>query len=109
MKKKKERNVKEMRQILKLYHESFLRRLLRYLDVFTSVAALEWSTNSETLQNKEGSAVLALLKKVAAPEHIAVLLSLLVYSSPRSKMIVLRILESLIKVQWSAEIFEQAT
>ena len=46
---KKERAVKEMRQILKLYHESFLRRLLRYLDVFTSVAALEWTTNSETL------------------------------------------------------------
>jgi hypothetical protein len=50
---------------------------------------------------------LELLEKVATPNQISTLLKLLVYSSPRSKIIVLRILENLTRVHWKPEIFDK--
>jgi hypothetical protein len=104
--KKKEKALKEIRQICRLYSESFLRRMLRLIEVFTSVAALEWG-DKEKPTNIDGCHILELLEKVATPAQIATLLKLLVYSSPRSKIIVLRILENLTRVNWKPEIFDK--
>lgn len=41
-----------MRHVLKLYNESFLKRLLRLIEVFTSIAALEYNGDESLLKNK---------------------------------------------------------
>jgi hypothetical protein len=64
--KKKEKALKEIRQICRLYSESFLRRLLRLIEIFTSVAALEWG-DKEKPANTDGCHILELLEKVATP------------------------------------------
>jgi hypothetical protein len=38
-----------MRHILKLYSESFLKRLLRLVEVFTSIASLEYNDQDDEL------------------------------------------------------------
>ena len=40
IKKQEERAEKEMKSIYKLYSESFLRRLLRLVEIFTSIATV---------------------------------------------------------------------
>jgi hypothetical protein len=70
MKLKEERANSEMKQILKLYSESFLKRLLRLIEVFTSIASLEYNDNADQslLQNKQGSMIKKLLEEVASPD-----------------------------------------
>jgi hypothetical protein len=70
MKLKEERANREMKQILKLYSESFLKRLLRLIEVFTSIASLEYNDNADQslLQNKQGSMIKKLLEEVASPD-----------------------------------------
>lgn len=68
VKMKEERAIREMRQILKLYSESFLKRLLRLVEVFTSIAALEYDGDESVLKNTQGSMIKKLLEEVASPD-----------------------------------------
>ncbi len=82
-----------MKSIYKLYSESFLRRLLRLVEIFTSIA----TTSPYPL---------SMVQRVANPVQLETLLNLLILSSPRIKIIVLKIIQNLIKIAIPFEVFE---
>jgi hypothetical protein len=84
----------EMKSIYKLYSESFLRRLLRLVEIFTSIATVSQYP-------------LSMVQKVANPYQLETLLNLLILSSPRLKIIVLKIIQNLIKIAIPFEVFEE--
>jgi hypothetical protein len=84
----------EMKLINKLYAESFIRRLLRLIEMFTSVAL----TSSQPL---------ALVSKVASPYMLFTLLNIISIASPRTKMLALKIITNIIRIGIPAQIFEQ--
>lgn len=94
IKKQEERAEKEMKSIYKLYSESFLRRLLRLVEIFTSIATVSQYP-------------LSMVQKVANPYQLETLLNLLIMSSPRLKIIVLKIIQNLIKIAIPFEVFEE--
>jgi hypothetical protein len=94
IKKQEERAEKEMRSIFKLYSESFLRRLLRLVEIFTSIATAS-------------PYPLSMVQRVANPFQLETLLNLLILSSPRIKVIVLKIIQNLIKIAIPFEVFEE--
>ena len=94
IKKQEERAEKEMKSINKLYSESFLRRLLRLVEIFTSIA----TTSPYPL---------SMVQRVANPFQLETLLNLLILSSPRIKIVVLKIIQNLIKIAIPFEVFEE--
>jgi len=84
----------EMKLINKLYAESFIRRLLRLIEMFTSVAL----TSSQPL---------ALVSKVASPYMLFTMLNIILIASPRTKMLALKIITNIIRIGIPAQIFEQ--
>ena len=94
IKKQEERAEKEMKSIYKLYSESFLRRLLRLVEMFTSIATVS-------------PYPLSMVQKVANPYQLETLLNVLILSSPRIKIIVLKIIQNLIKIAIPFEVFEE--
>lgn len=68
-----------MKSIYKLYSESFLRRLLRLVEMFTSIATVS-------------PYPLSMVQKVANPYQLETLLNVLILSSPRIKIVVLKII-----------------
>jgi len=85
-----------MKQIGKVYAETFLGRLLRLVEVFSSIASVSEQP-------------LAMVQRVANPFHLTCLLNLLLISSPRSKITVLKIIQNLIRIEIPSEIFEETT
>lgn len=83
-----------MKSIYKLYSESFLRRLLRLVEMFTSIATVS-------------PYPLSMVQKVANPQQLETLLNVLILSSPRIKIIVLKIIQNLIKIAIPFEVFEE--
>jgi len=83
-----------MKSIYKLYSESFLRRLLRLVEMFTSIATVS-------------PYPLSMVQKVANPYQLETLLNVLILSSPRIKIIVLKIIQNLIKIASPFEVFEE--
>ena len=83
-----------MKSIAKLYSESFLRRLVRLVEIFTSIA-----TSSPY--------PLSMVQRVASPKQMEVLLNLLLLASPRIKLVVLKIIQNLIKISIPFEVFEE--
>ena len=94
MKKQDERAENEMKSIYKLYSESFLKRLLRLVEMFTSIATVS-------------PYPLSMVQKVANPHQLETLLNVLILSSPRIKIIVLKIIQNLIKIAIPFEVFEE--
>lgn len=94
IKKQEERAEKEMKSIFKLYSESFLRRILRLVEIFTSIA----TTSPYPL---------SMVQRVANPFQLETLLNLLILSSPRIKIVVLKIIQNLIKIAIPFEVFEE--
>lgn len=94
IKKQEERAEKEMKSIYKLYSESFLRRILRLVEIFTSIA----TTSPYPL---------SMVQRVANPFQLETLLNLLILSSPRIKIVVLKIIQNLIKIAIPFEVFEE--
>jgi len=92
--KQEERAEKEIKSIYKLYSESFLRRLLRLVEMFTSIATVS-------------PYPLSMVQKVANPYQLETLLNVLILSSPRIKIIVLKIIQNLIKIAIPFEVFEE--
>lgn len=70
---------KEMSLIFKIYAETFIRRILRLIEIFTSVA----QTSAHPL---------GMVSKVASPYMLYSLINLLLVSSTRTKMLSLRII-----------------
>jgi hypothetical protein len=83
-----------MKSLRKLYSESFLRRLLRLVEIFTSIA----TTSPYPL---------SMVQRVANPEQLKTLLNLLLLSSPRIKIVVLKIIQNLIKIAIPFEVFKE--
>jgi hypothetical protein len=83
-----------MKSIFKLYSESFLHRLLRLVEMFTSIATVS-------------TYPLSMVQKVANPYQLETLLNVLILSSPRIKIIVLKIIQNLIKIAIPFEVFEE--
>lgn len=94
IKKQEERAEKEMKSIYKLYSESFLRRLLRLVEIFTSISTVS-------------PYPLSMIQKVANPYQLETLLNLLILSSPRIKIVVLKVIQNLIKISIPFEVFEE--
>ena len=94
IKKQEERAEREMKSIYKLYSESFLRRLLRLVEIFTSIA----TTSPYPL---------SMVQRVANPYQLETLLNLLILSSPRIKIVVLKVIQNLIKIAIPFEVFEE--
>jgi hypothetical protein len=84
----------EMGLINKLYAESFIRRLLRLIEMFTSVAL----TSSQPL---------ALVSKVASPYMLFTIINIILVASPRTKMLALKIITNIIRIGIPIQIFEQ--
>jgi len=74
--KSKEREERELKQLTQLYSETFLKRLLRLVEIFTSIAT-------------SSSHPLSMVQRVANPYHLSSLLNLLILSSPSVKIVVL--------------------
>lgn len=85
-----------MKQIGKIYAETFLGRLLRLVELFSNVASISEQP-------------LSMVQRVANPFHLTCLLNLLLISSPRSKITVLKIIQNLIRVEIPSEVFEETT
>jgi len=77
--KRKALEEREFKNLGQLYSESFLRRLLRLVEIFTSIA-------------KCSSNPLSMVQRVANPYHLSTLLNLLIISTPSIKIIMLKIL-----------------
>lgn len=82
-----------MELIHKVYAETYIRRVLRLVELFTSVAL----TSTQPL---------ALVSKVASPYMLFLLLNLLLIASPRTKMLALRIMRNIIDIGIPSAIFE---
>ncbi|CDW73494.1 UNKNOWN [Stylonychia lemnae] len=94
IKKQEERAEREMKSIYKLYSESFLKRLLRLVEIFTSIATIS-------------PYPLSMVQRVANPYQLETLLNLLILSSPRIKIVVLKVIQNLIKIAIPFEVFEE--
>lgn len=82
-----------MKLIYKIYAETFVRRLLRLVEIFTSIAL----TSAHPL---------SMVSKVANPYMMYTLFNLMLVSAPRSKLIALRIIKNLISIGIPAQVFE---
>lgn len=91
----KQREEREFKKLTQLYSENFLQRLLKLVEVFTSIA--ECSTHP-----------LSMVQKVANPYHMSSLLNLLLLSSPQVKIVVLKIIQHIIRIKIPFEVFEEA-
>jgi len=78
-----------------LYQESFLQRLLRLVEFFSSVAV-------------DNSDALSMIQRIANPQQLQTLLRLLISGTPKVKVVVLKVLQNLIKLDIPVEIFEHA-
>lgn len=85
---------REMKLIHQLYAETFIRRILRLVELFTSVA----QTSAHPL---------ALVSKVASPYMLYLLLNFMLIASPRTKLLSLRIVSNIINIGIPAQVFEQ--
>lgn len=110
----KQRVEKQLSQIDKIYQESFLKRLIKLVEIFTSVQSSKALQNqaSEKSKGSPGSDYLGqyhinLLARLATPGHLATLLNLLVLASPQVKAVVLKIIQQLVRVhQISHKVFD---
>jgi hypothetical protein len=84
-----------MKQLSQLYHSSFLVRLLRLVDVFTSIATAS-------------SHPLSMVQRVANPYHLSSLFNLLLLVQPDLKIKILKILTNITKIGLPFEVFEEA-
>lgn len=85
---------REMKLIHQLYAESFIRRILRLVELFTNVA----QTSAHPL---------ALVSKVASPYMLYLLLNFMLIASPRTKLLSLRIVSNIINIGIPKQVFEQ--
>jgi len=72
-----------------------LKRLLRLIELFTSIATCS-------------SHPLSMVQRVANPYHLSSLLTLLVQNSPSVKILVSKIMVNLTKIAIPFEVFEEA-
>lgn len=93
--KSKEREERELKQLPRLYSESFLQRLLRLVEIFTSIATCS-------------SHPLSMVQRVANPYHLSSLLNLLLLASPSVKIVVLKVLQHIVRISLPFEVFEEA-
>lgn len=82
-----------MKGLKKMYAESFMRRILRLVEIFTSVASIS-------------EYPLAMVQRVANPYMLYTLMNLLLVASPRSKFIAIKIIQNLVKIGIPTEVFE---
>jgi hypothetical protein len=85
----------------RIYHETFLKRLIKVVEIFTNVQASKAIQNSYLEKQKEtdpsvntglGQYHVNLLVKLSSANHLSTLLNLLVLASPQVKIIILRII-----------------
>jgi quinol monooxygenase YgiN len=84
----------EMKLLHKVYSETFIRRVLRLVEIFTSVAQMS-------------AHLMSMVFKVASPYMLFLLLNLTLIASPRTKMLSLKIITNLINIGIPAQIFEE--
>jgi hypothetical protein len=89
------RREQQISKIKKLYHEHWLLRLLRMVEIFSLMA-------------QQRQHPLSMVQKVASPAQIENLLRLLVGGSPRVKVIVLKIIQNLVALKLPNELFSEA-
>lgn len=110
----KQRVEKQLSQIDKIYQESFLKRLIKLVEIFTSVQSSKALQNQASEKSKGspssdylGQYHINLLARLATPGHLATLLNLLVLASPQVKAVVLKIIQQLVRVhQISHKVFD---
>lgn len=83
----------EMKLIFKIYAETFIRRILRLIEIFTSVS----QTSAHPL---------SMVSKVASPYMLYSLINILLVSSPRTKLLSLKIIQNLMNIGIPAPVFE---
>jgi len=93
--KQKEKMDKQIRTIMKLYSESFLRRLLRLVEIFTSIATVS-------------PYPLSMVQRVANPHQLETLFNIMIHASPRLKMVAVKVVHNLLKIDIPFQIFEEA-
>jgi hypothetical protein len=91
----------QLDQMDMIYHETFLKRLIKVVEIFTNVQASKAIQNSYLEKQKEtdpsvntglGQYHVNLLVKLSSANHLSTLLNLLVLASPQVKIIILRII-----------------
>ena len=92
---KKEQTKKSKLTLKSLYHESFFFRILGLMDFYTSLALAS-------------PAALALVQQFADPRKLNILVKFLAGGLSRGKIIVLRIFQALMKLDFPTEIFDRA-
>ena len=78
-----------------MYHESFFFKILGLMDFYSSLACIS-------------PAALALVQQFANPHKLNILIQLLIAGHSRGKIIVLRIFQDLMKLDFPTEIFDRA-
>jgi hypothetical protein len=86
---------REFKKLSQFYSESFLKRLLRLIEIFTSIATCS-------------SRPLSMIQRVINPYYLSSLLHLLLVSSPQLKITVLKILQHIVQIQIPFDVFEEA-
>lgn len=86
---------REFKKLSQFYSESFLKRLLRLIEIFTSIATCS-------------SRPLSMIQRVINPYYLSSLLHLLLVSSPQLKITVLKILQHIVQIHIPFEVFEEA-
>jgi uncharacterized membrane protein len=81
--------------VARLYSETFLVRLVRLIDLFTTVSASQAN-------------LLAMAQRIASPVQLSAFISLLLQASPRIKYLIIRILNALVSMKLPVELFEEA-
>lgn len=79
----------------RLYNEKFLARLLRLVEIFTSIATCT-------------SHPLSMVQRVANPYHLSTLFNLLLVSSPQIKILIIKIISHIVHISIPKEVFEEA-
>ena len=92
---KKEVKDKSRPSMKNMYHESFLFKILGMMEFYTSLALVS-------------PAALALVQQFADPAKLNILIQLLVGGLSRGKIIILRVFQDLMKLDFPTEIFDKA-
>jgi hypothetical protein len=76
-----------------VYSEQFLKRILRLLEVYTALASTKACSYLQPLQRVN---------------FLKTILSLLVLANPKIKIVILRIIQNIVKIQVPFELFEES-
>lgn len=90
---RKSKQSEEFKKLEKLYSEGFLKRILRLLETYTSLAT---------------TSMIPYLQPLERPAVMKNLINVFLLSNPRIKLVILKIIQNLITINFPFELFEDS-